>query len=88
MGGSRKGSLLPSLLLGLHGGGSSFDDPLVLRRPFPPWQAWAACVGMTATYVFSLYLLPTAIRRRPRDDPVHIRARFASVVTACLLALR
>ena len=43
---------------------------------------------MTAIYVFSLYLLPASIRRRPRDDPVHIRARFASVGTACLLALR
>ncbi len=62
--------------------------PVVLRSPLPAWQAWGACLGMTAIYVFSLYLLPAAIRQRPRDDPVHIRARFASVATACLVAMR
>lgn len=62
--------------------------PQTLPAPFPAWQAWGAGLGMTAIYVFSLYLLPASIRGRPRDDPVHIRARFASVGTACLLALR
>lgn len=85
--GGSKGSPLSLLTLGLD---RLFLDPnpVVLQPHIPPWQAWAACLSMTAIYVFSLYLLPAAIRRKPRDDPVHIRARFASVGTACLLALR
>lgn len=85
-GGGSSWPLLHSPVLGLHALLS--PTPQTLPSPLPGWQAWSACLSMTAIYVFSLYLLPASIRRRPRDDPVHIRARFASVATACLLALR
>jgi hypothetical protein len=48
----------------------------------------AACITMTLIFVGSLYLLPQQIRRRHRDDPLHVKARFVSVATACLLSIR
>lgn len=80
------GAPLSLLLLGFDG---LLDPaPVVLPTPLPALHAWAACLCLTALYVFSLYLLPASVRRRPRDDAAHIRARIVAVATACLLALR
>lgn len=86
-GGGGGGNAPLPFLLGFDGLLS--PSPVVLPTPLlPTWRAWAACLGMTALYVFSLYFLPAAVRRRPRDDAAHIRARIVAVATACLLALR
>jgi prenyl protein peptidase len=44
------------------------------------------CVAMVVLFVGGLYLVPADVRQLPRDDPRHIRARFAAVATATLLS--
>jgi hypothetical protein len=58
---------------------------LVVKAGVGP--AVCACLGMTVVFVASLYMLPASIRRRPRDDPKHIRARFLSVMLACTVSV-
>jgi hypothetical protein len=53
-----------------------------------PIKALLSCIAMTVAFVATLYLLPVSIRSRPRDDPVHIKARILCVATACSAALR
>jgi hypothetical protein len=43
---------------------------------------------MAVLYVATLYFLPASIRQRHRDDATHVKARFFSVVAACLLSIR
>jgi|EP01044_Picomonas_judraskeda_P001114 prenyl protein peptidase len=46
-----------------------------------------ACVAMVVLFVGGLYLVPSEVRTLPRDDPGHIRARFAAVSAATLLSV-
>ncbi|KAM3571340.1 hypothetical protein VYU27_006632 [Nannochloropsis oceanica] len=50
--------------------------------------ALIACLSMAVLYVAALYVLPASIRQRHRDDATHVKARFFSVVAACLLSIR
>ena len=48
------------------------------------------CVAMVLLFVGGLYLVPSEVRALPRNDPQHIRARFAAVTAAtvvCVLVL-
>ncbi|EWM27373.1 hypothetical protein Naga_100696g2, partial [Nannochloropsis gaditana] len=71
-------AVLPPSLLRAHAG----------LQPSSLTLALAACLSMAILYVASLYLLPASIRLRHRDDPLHIKARFVSVIVACLLSIR
>ena len=42
---------------------------------------------MVVIFVGGLYLVPTEVRRLPRDDPRHIRARFVAVACATLASV-
>ena len=39
------------------------------------------CLYLTCSYVFSLYLIPSEVRKRPRDDPVHVSLIYHHQVT-------
>lgn len=71
-------AVLPPSLLRAHAG----------LQPSSLTLALVACLSMAILYVASLYLLPASIRLRHRDDPLHIKARFVSVIVACLLSIR
>ena len=53
----------------------------------PVWAARCACGAMVVIFVGGLYLVPTEVRRLPRDDPRHIRARFVAVACATLASV-
>lgn len=53
----------------------------------PPWQAWWWCCFDSFIFVLSLYLVPKRLRQLPRSDPSQIKARYAAVASATLLAV-
>jgi hypothetical protein len=59
-----------------------------LLQPSSLSLALLACLSMAVLYVATLYFLPASIRQRHRDDATHVKARFFSVVAACLLSIR
>jgi hypothetical protein len=70
-----------------------FLSPALLRTPALLQSsslslALVACLSMAVLYVATLYFLPASIRHRHRDDATHVKARFFSVVAACLLSIR
>ena len=50
------------------------EQNTVAMGAFPPFTGTIACLYMTCSYVGALYLIPADVRRKPRDDPVHVRA--------------
>jgi len=49
--------------------------------------AWTICFGLSFCYVMSLYMIPHHLRKLPRNNPRHIRARICSVWVSSVFAL-
>ena len=48
-----------------------------------PLEAYATCLLLTASFVGGFYLLPARVQALPRDNPVHVKARFAVIAVVC-----
>lgn len=51
------------------------------------FEALVICISMGIIFVVTLYLLPQNIRKKPRDDPIHIRYRFMAVTCSSLFCV-
>ena len=45
------------------------------------------CLSVTLFYILSLYLIPSSIRAKPRDDKLHIKFRMVAASTSTLVAV-
>ena len=51
-----------------------------------PSEAYATCLLLAVSFVGGFYLAPARVQALPRDNPVHVRFRFAVIAVVCTAA--